>query len=101
METKMIPYQVYLSPDIHKKLKEAAGDRRASGIVRDAINAYFGNTDAISAGYNSAIGDVIDIIAKDKLVSGLTINSNQVDMQLINKILKLKRKENGKKKRGA
>jgi len=101
METNLIPYSVYLSSEIHKKLKEAAGDRKASGIVRDAINAYFENTDAMNTGYNSAIGDVIDIIAKDKLVSGLTINSKEVDMQLINKILKLKRKENGKKKRGA
>ena len=38
MEPKrLIPYSVHLPEDIHKKLKAAAGDRKASALVRDAI----------------------------------------------------------------
>ena len=39
METpkRMIPYAVHLPEDIYNKMKEAAKERRASSIVRDAI----------------------------------------------------------------
>ena len=39
MEPKrLIPYSVHLPEDVYKKLKEAAGSRKASALVRDAID---------------------------------------------------------------
>jgi len=60
MEAKrLIPYSVHLPENIHAKLKEAAGKRKASGLVRDAITMIIEGDDAFNAGYNKAIRDVI------------------------------------------
>ena len=38
METKrLVPYSVHLREDIYLKLKAAAGQRKATALVRDAI----------------------------------------------------------------
>ena len=61
METtkRLIPYSVHLREDIYNKLKAAAGERKASGIVRDAITMIIEGDDAFNAGYNKAIRDAI------------------------------------------
>lgn len=60
MEAKrLIPYSVHLPENIHAKLKEAAGNRKASGLVRDAITLIIEGDDAFNGGYNKAIRDVI------------------------------------------
>ena len=37
MEKRLIPYSVHLPEPIYAKLKKAAGERKASALVRDAI----------------------------------------------------------------
>ena len=60
---KLVPYSVYLPPDIHKKLKAAAKKRQASLMVREAIAmALDGTDDKFVAGYNQGVRDSAKIV---------------------------------------
>jgi predicted DNA-binding protein len=60
---KLVPYSVYLPPEIHKKLKAAAKKRQASSMVRDAIAmALDGIDDKFVAGYNQGVRDAAKIV---------------------------------------
>ena len=70
MESKrLIPYSVHLPEEIYKKLKAAAGERKASALVRDAITLIIEGDDAFNGGYNKAIGDVINVLYEDEKAS--------------------------------
>jgi hypothetical protein len=67
MEIKrLIPYSVHLPEEIYKKLKLAAGERKASALVRDAITLIIEGDDAFNGGYNKAISDVINTLYEDE-----------------------------------
>lgn len=60
METKrLIPYSVHLPEDVYLKLKEAAGSRKASALVRDAITLIVEGDDEFNGGYNKGVRDCI------------------------------------------
>ncbi len=65
MEKRLIPYSVHLPEEIYKQLKAAAGERKASALVRDAITMIVSGDDEFNAGYNKAVQDVISIIHGD------------------------------------
>ena len=66
MESKrLIPYSVHLREDIYLKVKEAAKDRKATALVRDAITMMIEGNDEFNAGYNKAIRDVISALHED------------------------------------
>lgn len=72
METKrLIPYSVHLPEEIYKKLKAAAGQRKASALVRDAITLIIEGDDAFNGGYNKAITDVINVLYEDDKSSSI------------------------------
>ena len=52
---KLIPYTVHLPPELHRKLKRAARDRKAAGIVREALTAHLDGLDAYGAGLKAGI----------------------------------------------
>jgi len=67
MESKrLIPYSVHLPEEIYKKLKIAAGERKASALVRDAITLIIEGDDSFNGGYNKAIRDVIGTLHDDQ-----------------------------------
>jgi predicted DNA-binding protein len=67
MESKrLIPYSVHLPEEIYKKLKAAAGERKASALVRDAITIIIEGDDEFNGGYNKAIRDVINTLHDDQ-----------------------------------
>ena len=101
METKrLIPYSVHLTEDIYTKLKAAAGERKASALVRDAITMIVSGTTPFNSGYNKGLRDASKIVQTDPTVKGLVINGNKVAATLSDKIDKLtiKEKANGTKK---
>lgn len=106
METtkRLIPYSVHLREDIYTKLKEAAGNRKASGIVRDAITMIIEGDDAFNAGYNKAIRDAINVIKDDSKANSVALGGESIaesltallrDMIVVQSI---KGKANGTKK---
>lgn len=67
MEAKrLIPYSVHLPEEIYKKLKAAAGERKASALVRDAITLIVEGDDSFNGGYNKGIRDVIAAMHDDQ-----------------------------------
>ena len=59
---KLVPYSVYLSQEHHKKLKAAAKKRKASALIRDAIEMILTGNDAYKAGYNKGIADAAKVV---------------------------------------
>ena len=62
MDKKLVPYSVYLPVEHYLKLKEAAKDRKASVLIRDAISMILDGGDAYNSGYNKAIRDAAKIV---------------------------------------
>jgi hypothetical protein len=84
MEAKrLVPYSVHLREDIYIKLKAAAGERKASALVRDAITMIIEGDDAFNSGYNKALQDCIKIIDGNSVVKGLVINGHNIQKDLI------------------
>ena len=66
MDKRLIPYSVHLPEEIYKKLKAAAGERKASALVRDAITLIIEGDDSFNGGYNKAVRDVISALKDDQ-----------------------------------
>jgi len=101
---KLIPYSVHLREDIYLKLKTAAGDRKAAGMVRDAITMLIEGDDTFNAGYNKAIKDVINIVQENQSANAIAIEGQTI-AQILNKTFSemivtqsVKGNANGKKK---
>ena len=61
METpkRMIPYAVHLPEDIYNKMKDAAKERKASAIVRDAITMIVEGDSVYTTGYKKGVKESI------------------------------------------
>ena len=75
---KLIPYSVHLPEDIYKKLKAAAGERKASALVRDAITLIIEGDDTFNGGYNKAIRDVIATLHEEDWCKTLGIGGQSL-----------------------
>jgi hypothetical protein len=105
METKrLIPYSVHLPEDVYNKLKEAAGNRKASALVRDAITLIVEGDDEFNGGYNKGVRDCIRLIHSVELCKAISyyedtlakILSDQIEELIVNQ--NVKGRGNGKKK---
>ena len=61
-QKKLVPYSVYIPPGHHKKLKQLAKERKASEMIRNAIDLLVSNNDVYKAGYNKGIEDASKVI---------------------------------------
>lgn len=105
MESKrLIPYSVHLPEEIYKKLKAAAGERKASALVRDAITIIVNGDDEFNGGYNKAVFDVINMIKDDSICSRISVDGNTIADHLGGQLQEMivpqntKGKKNGKAK---
>jgi len=107
METKrLIPYSVHLPEDVYLKLKEAAGNRKASALVRDAITLIVEGDDEFNGGYNKGVRDCIRMIQQNELCKAIgyyedtlaKILSEQIEELIVNQ--NVKGRGNGKKTKG-
>jgi len=79
METKrLIPYSVHLREDIYLKLKEAAGQRKATALVRDAITLIVEGDDVFNGGYNKGLRDAIAVIKENESASSISIGGESI-----------------------
>ena len=87
METKrLIPYSVHLREDIYNKLKEAAGGRKASGMVRDAITMFLDGKDAFGSGYDKGIRDAMVLIQSDDMAQRVAVDRKPFSVYLGDKL---------------
>lgn len=97
---RLIPYSVHLREDIYNKLKQAAGERKASGIVRDAITMIIEGDDAYTSGYTKGIQAAIELIESNSYATHVIVKKYNIGNSLIESLNKLipKKKSNGTKK---
>ena len=101
---RLIPYSVHLPKEVHAKLKEAAGNRKASALVRDAITLIIEGDDEFNGGYNKGERDAIRLIQQNELCKAIgyyddtlaKILSEQIEELVVNQNTKV---ENGNKKK--
>jgi hypothetical protein len=103
METKrLVPYSVHLPQDIYAKLKIAAGNRKASVLVRDAITMIIEGDDVFNSGYNKGIRDAISVINEDGNANNIAIGgyliSDSLVEQLDQMVIIIPKAKNGKEK---
>jgi predicted transcriptional regulator len=72
--TTLIPYSVHLKRDIHAKLKEAAGNRKAASLVRDAITSYIEGGAMYDSGYRAGLRDAMNMVCKDEASNSIALN---------------------------
>lgn len=102
--SRMIPYSVHLPEEVHKRLKEAAGKRKASALVRDAITLIVEGDDEFNGGYNKGVRDAIRMVHQNELCKAISyyddtlakILSEQLEELVVNQNTKAK---NGTKKK--
>ena len=101
-DNRLVPYSVHLKRDVYDKLKLAAGERKASSLVRDAITLIVEGGTTYNGGYNKGVRDSIRVVETESLISGLVINGRRVGPTLITHMEKLIIKEpaRAKKTRG-
>lgn len=103
-DNRLVPYSVHLRKDIYDKLKLAAGERKASALVRDAITMIVDGDDSFNGGYNKGIRDAMNLIESDLIASRLSIDDTTVSIHLCNQLetmivhQNVKGKKNGKAK---
>ena len=68
---KLIPYSVHLPPALHKKLKAAAKDRKASAIVRDALSAMLEDRTQYEQGYEAGLLSALEAVRVHPLLHSL------------------------------
>jgi metal-responsive CopG/Arc/MetJ family transcriptional regulator len=90
METdKLIPYSVYLPSDLHKKLKALARDRKASELIRNAIQMIIDGNTAYNSGYNKALKDTIKVINNNESAITVSVHGILIADNLISDIKSL------------
>lgn len=87
---KLIPYSVYLPEAHHKKLKEAAKNRKASALIRDAIMMLVDGTDQFKTGYNKGLDDASKIIYDCKEAQMIAIKGKDLGLLLSEQIQSLR-----------
>ena len=86
---RLIPYSVHLREDIYKKLKAAAGDRKASSLVRDAITFIIEGDTAFDSGYKKGLRDAIDAVKAHKTASAISFGGATISESIVEKIEKM------------
>jgi bisphosphoglycerate-independent phosphoglycerate mutase (AlkP superfamily) len=76
---KLIPYSVYLPKDYHEKIRELAKERKASGMIRDAICMILDGGDQYKSGYNQGLRDSIKYVRKIQDLKIIAIRGRYVD----------------------
>jgi len=59
---KLVPYSLYIPQEHYAMLKEAAKERKASELIRDAIAMIADGGDVYKSGYNQAIRDATKVV---------------------------------------
>jgi hypothetical protein len=92
METKkLIPYSVYLPAAYVDKLKLLAKNRKAAGMVRDAIKNLIDNNDLFVSGYRKGIQDAQDVVARCPEAQMISVRGQNMALFLKRQIAELKK----------
>lgn len=88
---KLIPYSVYLPSALHKKLKTLAKDRKASEMIRNAIQMIIDGNTAYNSGYNKGLKDAIQMVTSNEDAMTISISNKTIGMSIIDDIKTLEK----------
>lgn len=89
MEKRLIAYSVHIPENLFKALKEAAGNRKAAGLVREAITNMLEGGDLYKRGYAAAIRDCAGKISKNRLAQSIAVDGDVISDVLVKEISSL------------
>ena len=92
IEKKLIPYSVYLPKDYHDKISELAKQRKASGMIRDAICMILDGGDQYQSGYNQGIRDAVKYVRKISELKIIAYKDKYLDDLVVEQIEQLEMK---------
>ncbi len=87
---KLTPYSVYLPAELHRKLKSLAKDRKASELIRNAIQMIIEGNTAYNSGYNKALKDTIKVINNNEGAITISVHGILIADNIISDIKTLK-----------
>ena len=79
---KLIPYSVYLPVEHHTKLKAIAQTRKASELIRNAIQTLIDGNDAYNSGYNQGVKDAIQIVLSNDEAMNISIKDKKIGVKI-------------------
>ena len=85
METpkRLVPYSVHLPEDIYLKMKKAATERKASGMVRDAIVMMIEGNDVYNSGYNKGVRDSMNIVKQNEGAKSISYGGQTIAESIV------------------
>ena len=87
METKrLVPYSFHLREHIHQALKDAAKERKATSMVRDAITMIIENTGPFESGYKKGIRDAIQAVEADEDIRKIAFGGRPISENLLSQL---------------
>jgi hypothetical protein len=89
----LIPYSVYLPKDYHDRISELAKERKASGMIRDAICMILDGSKPYNAGYNQAIRDAVKAVGKMQYLDFIAVKGKYIDTMVIEQLEMLERED--------
>ena len=81
---KLIPYSIHLKPEIYAKIKEAAGERRASEVIRNALTMYLQNEESYKAGFNDGYNRAVEEVRNHAVARSIGWMGKPLSELLIN-----------------
>lgn len=78
MANKLIPYTVYLPEEHYDRIKEYAQERKASGLIRDAICSFLDGESQYQSGYNKALKDLTKKVKSNGDLKNIAIGSQTI-----------------------
>jgi len=89
---KLIPYSVYLPREYHDRISHLAKERKASGLIRDAIMMILDGGDHYKSGYNQGIRDSIKYVRKMNELSNFSYKGTTMDELVVGQLEQLEMK---------
>jgi hypothetical protein len=92
MATKrLVPYSLYLPQEHHDKLKKYAKERKASELIRDAIDMIFEGGTPYANGYNKGLKDAARVVYDCKEATYVAVKGRDIGDILCEQIEGLKK----------
>lgn len=78
MEKRLIPYSVHLPEDVFHLIKQAAGERKAAGLIREAIVSFVQKRSAYDRGFESGLEAAMKRISANKIAAELSWKGDSI-----------------------
>lgn len=98
MEKKLIPYSVHLPEPLYLRIKFAAEQRKASSLIRDAIELYLKQDNVFETGRTTGVEDALNKLNQNPLFHKISWNGSTMYEHAMTALEPLKETKRAKKK---